>query len=124
MWSGILLLLSIGIILAKWHRRKGVPCKMEGKVFLVAAMVGYLLEVRVGLLIVQNGKGFVITTGSVAIFGNDVLGNIRRQDIRPHAIFCRYHFSVALCVAAYCRRVIFKGGFMPSGNVSIQKKSL
>lgn len=63
--------------LAERHRRKGVSGKVEGKVLLDIAKVGYLLEIRVGLLIAQNGKEFAFTIGLVAIFGNDALGNIQ-----------------------------------------------
>ena len=53
-------------------------CHVEGKVLLDTAKVGYLLEIRVGLLIAQNGKKLAITIGLVAIFGNDALGNIEK----------------------------------------------
>ena len=54
-----------------------MPCHVKGQVLLDATKVGYLLEIRVCLLITQNGKELAITIGLVAIFGNDALGNIQ-----------------------------------------------
>ena len=55
-----------------------MPSGMKGKVLLDATNISYLFEVRVGLLITQNGKELAITIGLVAIFGNDALGNIQK----------------------------------------------
>lgn len=42
--------------LAERHRGESVPCQVEGEVLLDAANIRNLLEIRIGLLIGQDGE--------------------------------------------------------------------
>src|SRR3712207_5552747 len=58
--------------------------EVEGQVLFDTAKVGYLFEIRIGLLIAQNREEFATTIGLVVVFGDDTFGNIQKQDIRLH----------------------------------------